>query len=967
MPQNMTAHSYLQHMTCAVPFFRTTFTLTFFVNGSYALWRKCMELSRRLQGRLHDIDMSLAAHAARKPQSSPNEPSTYTAASHQLLELVSRYVRLFNLLTYASFTRSHRPILTPRGMRRLVERGLMTPQERQILIDAEIPATQRHNAVLLWIMRTFVEGREAGHFLGGAGFEEQWLEKIHVTRAQYGGIGDELQGRMPLAYAHIVQVLVDIILWMYPFMAFSVGMSWFLTVLGTGLLTVSYQGLFDLAKQFLDPYDNESYGKGEDPLVVDTLIAETNAGSVRWLNGLDQYPIAGQRIKEGELSDYLLPLRGYSVEELAQMEEEKLQKERELQEKRAREEEERRKMAQEEKRLKDAAEALIPGLWQEGMTTFPSDLAGATIQVSHSQQFSELTQRMDKPPVSLGAITSITNVLDILPSLQVCDDVVDELIPEETAPAEPEVVCLDAAEELDELEPLMFGGEALDSAYFDEINGDEEGIVNGDQTYVHAFDAFDPYGDLPWHDEVGPDGQEIRLSQILADEIWEEELEAAREKEPRIRTYAEFAKKASDILDSKNNELIETEEILMEAPGSQSSATPVKEAGEYPTKYDQTRLDGLSQLWGLPPGELSDLPGYEEPPVQPGEGALAGISQLWGGSIEAGNAVAPLPEELLDSFGSISSLWGDDDESGDFGPGSSTGTRTVREALSTGSRRVGSGTRRVKGESSTSSSRTRRTKPESESVSSFLGDAREMRLSQFLADEVWGEEDARLPTEPSTRDDYSRQVREILQAEKEELLETAAILSAPPGADSVVVADREERPTLPLQANATSAAAAATSPVVSGGGTGGGDIDFDSYMEAVKLEEERLETQAILNAPPAAESVDVPEPGGTLSLANFTAAVAGDPRAQGGGGDDDLAVLEMDVAEEPVEGAGTRSVRGGTQSVASSGAVEPLDVLGGSAVAPPTDMEEESSPLDRSLSEDADKSDEAVAGDGADL
>jgi len=292
----------------------TTFTLTFFVNQSYALWRKCYELSRRLQGRLHDLDMTLASHAARKPPASPNEPSTYTASSRQILELVSRYVRLFNLLTYASFTRSHRPILTPRGMRRLVERGLMTGQEREVLIDAEIPATQRHNAVLLWIIRAFVEGREAGHFQGGAGFEDQFLEKVHVCRAQYGAIGDELQGRMPLAYAHIVQVLVDMILWMYPFMAFSSGMSGFLTVLGTGLLTVSYQGLFDLAKQFLDPYDNESYGRGEDPLVVDTLIAETNAGSVRWMYGLEEFPVNPQRIKDGELSDYLLPIRGYSVE-----------------------------------------------------------------------------------------------------------------------------------------------------------------------------------------------------------------------------------------------------------------------------------------------------------------------------------------------------------------------------------------------------------------------------------------------------------------------------------------------------------------------------------------------------------------------------------------------------------------------------------------------------------------------------
>ena len=221
----------------------TTFTLTFFVNQSYALWRKCSELSRRLQGRLHDINMSLASHAARKQPANPNDPSTYTAGSRQVLELVSRYARLFNLLTYASFTRSHRPILTPRGMRRLVERGLLTAMEREILVEADIPATQRHNAVLLWIIRAFIEGKEAGHLIGDAGWEQQFIEKCHVCRASYGAIGDELQGRMPLAYAHIVQVLVDVVLWMYPFMAFASGMSGVLVVLGTGLLTIGYQGL----------------------------------------------------------------------------------------------------------------------------------------------------------------------------------------------------------------------------------------------------------------------------------------------------------------------------------------------------------------------------------------------------------------------------------------------------------------------------------------------------------------------------------------------------------------------------------------------------------------------------------------------------------------------------------------------------------------------------------------------------
>jgi len=156
----------------------TTFTLTFFLNQSYALWRKCYALSRRSQGRLNDLGMTLAAHAARKTPASPTEPSTYTAASRQLLELMSRYIRMFNVLTYASFTRSHRPILTPRGMRRLVERGLLTAQERQVLVDAEIPATQRHNCIILWIIRAFIEARQAGHVTGGAGFENQFMEKV---------------------------------------------------------------------------------------------------------------------------------------------------------------------------------------------------------------------------------------------------------------------------------------------------------------------------------------------------------------------------------------------------------------------------------------------------------------------------------------------------------------------------------------------------------------------------------------------------------------------------------------------------------------------------------------------------------------------------------------------------------------------------------------------------------------------
>lgn len=74
-----------------------------------------------------------------------------------------------------------------------------------------------------------------------------------------------------------------------------------------------------MAKRFLDPFDNENFGKCEDPFVVDTLIAETNAGSVRWINGLEKFPIPNHLIQHGNLSSFILPLCGYTAEESDKM------------------------------------------------------------------------------------------------------------------------------------------------------------------------------------------------------------------------------------------------------------------------------------------------------------------------------------------------------------------------------------------------------------------------------------------------------------------------------------------------------------------------------------------------------------------------------------------------------------------------------------------------------------------------
>jgi hypothetical protein len=83
--------------------------------------------------------------------------------------------------------------------------------------------------------------------------------------------------------------------------------------------------VFDLAKQFLDPFHNENFWAGDDPLMVDTLIAETNALSLRWMYGLDEMPVSFHCYKEeGGFQDFILPDEGYTLKEVGQMEEERI-------------------------------------------------------------------------------------------------------------------------------------------------------------------------------------------------------------------------------------------------------------------------------------------------------------------------------------------------------------------------------------------------------------------------------------------------------------------------------------------------------------------------------------------------------------------------------------------------------------------------------------------------------------------
>jgi hypothetical protein len=537
-------------------------------------------------------------------------------------------------------------------------------------------------------------------------------------------------------------------------------------------------------KQLLDPYDNESYGKGEDPLVVDTLIAETNAGSLRWMHGLEQMPVTSQKIKDGELSEYLLPHRGYSVAELAQMEEEKLAKERELLERREKEEYNRLQREYEERQMREAAEAMMP--FQFNATSIDTFNAST---ITFSEPVNGDLSLLSNFSVAVNAFES--GVLSTIASnISLVQQHVDEslLVPDGTFMAEePEYIkpsksdypvsttTPDSVNEFFDTSTFTFADTIEpEKPRFDDESTKVIDDVPELEYLSYSFDSEAPFKVLPWFDEVGPDGKEYRLSQMLADEEWEEEVEAAKEK-ASAKTYDEYLQRKADLEKAAVDELIVTEKILNAAPSARGTdlVEIAKESKSSPT-YDQTKLDGISQLMGLLPGEISDIPSYIEPSVPPEEDYFDSISQLWGQTISSSSLQGADDTIDSDDFDSIAQLWGEPIIEPRFGTQRVTGTQKVTSTYRS------SGTQRI-------------------------SEGKELRLSQMLADEDWSEELEPPPPPIETFAEFQKQVANILKAEASELLETEAILKAPPAADSVDLKEDEIRNVKAIKApNSTS-------------------------------------------------------------------------------------------------------------------------------------------------------------------
>lgn len=263
----------------------TTFILTFFLSQAYAVWKNMYSITRKIQGRMNDIGLLVASTVER------DHKGRYTADGEALLDDVADYSRLFHAFMWAQYAKKFQVLRTNRGVSRMLSRGIITRKQYNTLCSLNGGGTQGyHNACIMWILIKCLNGMKSKTLPNDHALRDMLFHEVADLRGTYASIGDLLDGRIPLAYAHFVQILVDSFLLLAPFALYGELGIW--CVPAVGLLTLFYSGLLDLAKILLDPLDNDLYFRAFVNMDIGVLIRESNAGSTRWKYGAESLPFA---------------------------------------------------------------------------------------------------------------------------------------------------------------------------------------------------------------------------------------------------------------------------------------------------------------------------------------------------------------------------------------------------------------------------------------------------------------------------------------------------------------------------------------------------------------------------------------------------------------------------------------------------------------------------------------------------
>lgn len=240
------------------------------------------QLARDVQARLNDFNLLIATNVKR------DEDGMMTPESKQLIDDISEYSRLFHIFMWASKSERFSVLITPDGLKRLESRGLMTQRQLEVLQTSELRAEKLYDAPLEWMMIRSTQAMDEGVLAGDTATKGMLLKQTVGIRDKQRSITDKIDGRMPLAYVNLVQVLVDAFVLTAPIALYSKLGDF--SVIAVGTLTIFYTGLNNLAKIFLDPFNNESFSSDSIFMDLGVFLREANGQSVQWKKAGRQLP-----------------------------------------------------------------------------------------------------------------------------------------------------------------------------------------------------------------------------------------------------------------------------------------------------------------------------------------------------------------------------------------------------------------------------------------------------------------------------------------------------------------------------------------------------------------------------------------------------------------------------------------------------------------------------------------------------
>mmetsp|Transcript_25003 Transcript_25003/g.42834 ORF Transcript_25003/g.42834 Transcript_25003/m.42834 type:complete len:476 (+) Transcript_25003:631-2058(+) len=257
-----------------------SFATIFFLSQSFSHWRDFYFCPRRIQGRFDDVNLLCAANAKEDERS-----GRVAAEAAQSLDDIARRGRLMHQLFLCTIVKRYGCLLTPTGFAYLRSKRVIKQDEYEGLIQSHENGIAAWITAMCWWVTTISRSVKRGDIDADQATMTIIYEKITDMRLHFGKMGVLYAGRMPLAYIHFVNLLVDVLVFVSPVALYS--QYWLWSILGVGIVTLFYRGIVKLSMMLLDPVDNDEVHQsslsgqtvGFD---VGVFIREANTASIGW-------------------------------------------------------------------------------------------------------------------------------------------------------------------------------------------------------------------------------------------------------------------------------------------------------------------------------------------------------------------------------------------------------------------------------------------------------------------------------------------------------------------------------------------------------------------------------------------------------------------------------------------------------------------------------------------------------------